>query len=104
MRGAVAERRQADFDISVTLPRLCPYLHRAEGGWICHFLRKRWFGARGFEADAENLVLDPFVADRISLPLRLRSANAHVWTQVKICVEANFPPASVRVRSAYVWT
>ena len=33
-----------------------------------------------------------------------RSATAHVWTHVMICVEANFPPASARVRSAHVWT
>ena len=31
-------------------------------------------------------------------PLRLRSATAHVWTHVMICVAANFPPASARVR------
>ena len=36
--------------------------------------------------------------NRILLPLRLRSASAHVWTHVVICVEANFPPASARVR------
>ena len=52
----------------------------------------------GFEADAANWVLDPFLAERILLPLRLRSATAHVWTHVMICVEANFPPASARVR------
>ena len=57
-----------------------------------------WFGARGFEADAANWVLDPFLAERILLPLRLRSATAHVWTHVMICVEANLPPASARVR------
>ena len=55
-----------------------------------------WFGARGFEADAENWVLDPFVVERILLPLRLRSATAYVWTHVMICFEVNFPPASAR--------
>ena len=53
-----------------------------------------WFGARGFEADAANWEAD--FAERILLPLRLRSATAHVWTHVMICVEANFPPASAR--------
>ena len=77
MRGAVAERRRADFDISW-------------GQW--------WFGARGFEAGAVNWVLDPFLAERFLLPLRHRSATAHVWTHVMICVEANFPPAPARVR------
>ena len=57
-----------------------------------------WFGARGFDADAANWVLDPFLAERFLLPLRHRSATAHVWTHVMICVEANFPPASARAR------
>ena len=57
-----------------------------------------WFRACGFEADAANWVLDPFLAERILLPLRLRSATAHVWTHVMICVEAKLPPASARVR------
>ena len=57
-----------------------------------------WFGACGFEVDAANWVLDPFLAERFLLPLRLRSATAHVWTHVMICVEANFPPASARAR------
>ena len=57
-----------------------------------------WFWARRFEADSENWVFDPFLVERILLPLRLRSATAHVWTHVMICVEANFPPASARVR------
>ena len=94
---------------------------RSGGGWILTFpLRYRgyvhtyaertrsgaaiswgqwWFGARGFEADAANWVLDPFLAERILLPLRLLSATAHVWTHVMICVEANFPSASARVRT-----
>ena len=57
-----------------------------------------WFGARGFEAGAVNWVLDPFLAERFLLPLRHRSATAHVWTHVMICVEANFPPTSARAR------
>ena len=68
-----------------------------------HILKSE-FEARGFEADAENWVLDSFVEERILLPIRLRSANAYVWSYVMICVEANFPPASARVRSAHVWT
>ena len=55
-----------------------------------------WFGARGFEADVANWVLDPFLAERFLLPLRHRSATSHVWTHVMIYVEANFPPASTR--------
>ena len=54
--------------------------------------------------DAENWVLEPFVAERILLLLHNRSATTYVWTHVMICVEANIPPVSVRVRSAYVWT
>ena len=65
---------------------------------------QRGFMARGFEADAENWVSDPFVAERILLPLCLRSATAYVWSHAMICVEANFPSACARVRSAHVWT
>ena len=63
-----------------------------------------WFGACSFEADAENWELNPFVTERILLLLRHCSATAYVWTHVMICVEANFPPASVRLSSAHVWT
>ena len=77
---------------------------RNNAGGSAIYWGHRWFGARGFEADAENWVLDPFVAEQILLPLRLRSATAYVWTHVMICVEANFPPVSARVRSAHVWT
>ena len=76
IRGADAERTRSGSAISW-------------GQW--------WFGARGFKADATNWVLDPFLAERILLPLRLHSATAHVWTHVMICVEANFQPASARV-------
>ena len=63
-----------------------------------------WFGARGFEVDVANWVLDPFLAERILLPLRLRSATAHVWTHLMICVEANFPPARACVNVPSCWS
>ena len=98
MRGTVAERRRADFDIPAPLPRVCSHIRGADAGGSAISWGQWWFGARGFEVDAANWVLDPFLAERILLPLRLRSATAHVWTHVMICVEANFPPASARVR------
>ena len=97
MRGAVAERRRADFDIPAALPRVCSHIRGADTGGSAISWGQWWFGARAFEVDAENWVLDPFPAERILLPPRLRSATAHVWTHVMICVEANFPPASARV-------
>ena len=98
MRGAVAERRWADFDIPAPLPRVCSHIRGADAGGSAISWGQWWFGARGFEAGAVNWVLDPFLAERFLLPLRLRSATAHVWTHVMICVEANFPPAPARVR------
>ena len=98
MRGAVAERRRADFDIPAPLPQVCSHIRGADAGGSAISWGEWWFGARGFEADAANWVLDPFLAERILLPLRLRSATAHVWTHVMIWVEANFPPASARAR------
>ena len=93
MCGAVAERRRADFDIPAPLPRVCSHICGADAGGSAISWGQWWFGARGFEAGAVNWVLDPFVAERFLLPLHLRSATAHVWTHVMICVEANFPPA-----------
>ena len=98
MRGAVAERRRADFDIPAPLPRVCSHIRGADVGGSAISWGQWWFGARGFEAGAVNWVLDPFLAERFLLPLRLRSATAHVWTRVMIRVEANFPPAPARVR------
>ena len=51
--------------------------------------------------DAAIWVLDPFLAERFLLPLRLRSATAHVWTHVMISVETNFPPASAASARAH---
>ena len=93
-----AERRRADFDIPAPLPRVCSHIRGADAGGSAISWGQWWFEARGFEADAVNWVLDPFLAERFLLPLRLRSATAHVWTHVMICVEANFPPAPARVR------
>ena len=92
MRGAVAERRRADFDIAAPLPWVCSHIRETDAGGSAIYWGHRWFGARGFEADAENWALDPFVAERISLPHRLRTE--YVWTHVIICVEPYFPPAS----------
>ena len=79
-RGAVAERRRADFDIPAALPRVCSHIRGADAGGSAISWGQWWFGARGFEAGAVNWVLDPFLAERFLLPLRLRSATAHVWT------------------------
>ena len=94
MRRAVAEQRRADFDIPTSLPRVCSYICWSDAGGSAISWEQRWFGAHGFQADAENWVLDPFVAEQILLPLRLCSATAYVWTHVMTCIEANFPPAS----------
>ena len=96
MRWAVAERRRADFDIPAPLPRVCSHIRGADAGGSAISWGQWWFGACGFEAGAVNWVLDPFLAERFLLPLRLRSTTAYVWTHVMICVEANFPPASAR--------
>ena len=103
MRGAVAERRWADFDIPAPLPRVCSHIHGADAGRSAISWGQWWFGARGFEAEAANWVLDPFFVGPILLPLRLRSATAYVWTHVMICVEANFPPASARACVSVPW-
>ena len=104
MRGAVAEWRRADFDIPTLPLRVCSHIRGADAGGSAISWGQKWFGARGFEAHAENWVLDPFVAERILLPLRLHSTTTYVWTHVMICVEANFLPDSAHVRSAHVWT
>ena len=96
MCGAVAERRRADFDILAPLLRVCSHIRDADAGGSANSWGLWWFGARGFEAGVLNWVLDPFLAERFLLPLRLHSATAHVWTHVMICVEANFPPAPAR--------
>ena len=98
MRGAVAERRRADFEIPAPLPWICSHIRGADAGGSAISWGQWWFGGRGFEADTANWVLDPFLAERFLLPLRHRSATAHVWTHVMICVEANFPPASAHAR------
>ena len=69
-RGAVAERSRSGRGADAGRSAI------SRGQW--------WFGARGFEAGAANWVLDPFLAERILLPLRLRSATAHVWTHVRV--------------------
>ena len=104
MPGAVAERRRADFDIPVPQPQVCSHVCAVDTGGSAISLGQRWFGVCGFEENAENWVLGPFVAERILLTLRHRSATTYVWTHVMICVGANFPPASDRFRSAHVWT
>ena len=103
MRGAVAERRRADFDIPAPLPRVCSHIRGADAEWTradLPFLEDSDGLERAVSKRTRQIdwVLDPFLAERILLPLRLRSATAHVWTHVMICVEANFTPASARVR------
>ena len=90
----VAEWRRADFDIPAPSPRVCSHMRGADAGGSAFSWGQRWFGACGFEADAENWVLDPILAEQILLPPRLRSATAYVWTHVMIYVEGNFPPTS----------
>ena len=100
MSGAVAERRRADFDIPAPLPLVCSHICGAHAGGSAISLGQRWFGVRGFEGDAENWVLGPFVAELILLPLRLRFATAYMWMHVMICVEANFSPVSVPIENS----
>ena len=104
MSGAVAEQRRADFDIPAPLPQVCSHMCGADAGGSAISWGQSWFGVRGFEVDVENWVLDPFVAELILLPLRLSSTAAYIWMHVMICVEANFSPASARVRFSHVWT
>ena len=68
MRWAVAEQIRADFYIPAPLPRVCSHIRRADAGESAISWRHWWFGAHGFEADAENWVLDPFLVERILLP------------------------------------
>ena len=66
--------------------------------WIYHVGEGRSrFRLCGFEVDAENWVLDPFLSESILLLLCLHSTTKHVWTHVMICVEANFSPASFHI-------
>ena len=67
MRGAVAERRRADFDIPAPLPRVCSHIRGADAGGSAISWGQWWFGTRGFEAGAVNWVLDPFLAERFLL-------------------------------------
>ena len=103
MRGMVAEQRRVDFDIPDPLPWVCSHIRGADAGGSAISWGQRWFGARGFKADVENWVLDPFVVERILLPLRFRSGTAYVWTQVMICVETP-PPMSAPRMCERTWT
>ena len=82
---AVGERRWADFDIPTPLPRVCSHICGADAGGSDISWGQRWLGPRSFEVDAENWVLDPFVAVRILLPLRDRvcvnACNDLCWSQ-----------------------
>ena len=76
------------------------FTHTRSGhGWIYHFLTTKMVWSARFRSGRGKLGLDPFVAERILLPLRPRPATAYVWTHVMNCVEAYFPPSSARVRS-----
>ena len=103
MREAVAGQRRADLDVPAPLSRACGLRNilsrnamsvRAEVGLEAWF----WSGCG-------KLGVGPIFAERISLPLCLRSATTYVWTHVMICVEANFHPllsGPARVLSLHV--
>ena len=84
MRGAVAARRRVDYDIPAPPLRVCSHIRGADAGGSVISWGQRWFAARGFEADAENWVLDPFVAPAPP-PLRDRvcvnACNDLCWSQ-----------------------
>ena len=86
---------------SATTQRICEHSIKLR---ICHFLRTKMVSSTRFRSGRGKWVLDPFVAERMLLPLHLCSATAYVWTHVMICVEANFPTASALVRFPHVWT
>ena len=64
------------------------------------FWGQRCFGACVFKVDVKNWVLDPFVAERILLPLRLHSMTACV----NACNDLCWSQFSACIRSALVWT
>ena len=71
---------------------------RSVCGQICHFLRTMMVWSARFRSGRGKLGVGPISCGAVLLPLRLRSATAHVWTHVMICVEANFLPAPARIR------
>ena len=85
MRGAVVERRRADFDIPAPPLWVCSHIRGADAGGSAISWGQWWFGACGFEAGAVNWVLDPFLAERFLLPLRDRACvnacNDLCWSQ-----------------------
>ena len=100
MRGVVAGRRQADFDIPAPLPRVCSHIRGADAGGSAISWGQWWFGARGFEAGAVNWVLDPFLAERFLPPLPDRAC-------VNACNDLCWSQFSARSRPrppVHVWT
>ena len=95
-------RRRADFDIPAPLPRVCSHIRGADAGGSAISWGQWWFGARGFEADAENWVLDPFLAERILLPLRDRACvnacNDLCWSQFSARVHPRMCERTFTVR------
>ena len=83
MRGVVAERRRADFDIPAPLPRVCSHIRGADAGGSAICWGQWWFGARGFEAGAVNWVLDPFLTERFLLRdcACVNACNDLCWSQ-----------------------
>ena len=80
-------------------------VHTCSVGWrvdLPFWWGQKWFGACGFKADVENLVLDPFVLEQILLPLYFCSTTTHVWIHVMIYIETNFLPVSPCVGSAHM--
>ena len=97
MRGAVAERRRVDLDIPAPPARVCSHMRGADTGGSAISWGQRWFGVCGFEADTENWVLDPFVAEQILLPPRDRVC-------VNVCNDLCWSQFSARLHSTHVWT
>ena len=66
-----------------------------------------WFGARGFEADAANWVLDPFLAGRILLPLRDRACvntcNDLCWSQFSARLRPRMCERTLSATTLDVW-
>ena len=107
MRVAVVGWRRADFDIIAPVPWACSHI----GGWMSEHLEQIYhvcedrsrIAACGVEADAKKLGVGP-ISCRADFAPAPSSKITYVWTYVMICVEINFPPASICIHSVHVWT
>ena len=75
MRGAVAERRRADFDIPAPLPQVCSHIHGADAertrsgrGRICHFLRTMMVWSTRFWSGRGKLGVGPISCGAVFAP------------------------------------